>query len=259
MRGKAITCRTDFRKRWSRSVTSSIWTRIEQISRIQDQWGYLWMFLNRPTPLWCTPMVYVSRRKTWIFIELRTIRPRSSNRSFANITTRKGNFTSWKSKKRWSQALNTCYEFDSRVKYATTYSDFIGVFTLKITRRSISSGFNFFENENVCFKDTNFSRWMAVTQFSPTYARRAFPCMDEPHLKAVFSLTINVYEKTATSNTRVKNRSSWYIFLYTFSSFYKSLFLIFMIFSSDRFFLLTQLLNKVTSSYLLKCLNNVYS
>lgn len=75
----------------------------------------------------------------------------------------------------------------------------------------MSSGFYFFENDgrngNVCFKDTNFSRWMAVTQFSPTYARRAFPCMDEPHLKAVFSFTINA-EKTATSNTRVKNRSS---------------------------------------------------
>lgn len=68
----------------------------------------------------------------------------------------------------------------------------------------------------VSFKDTNFSRWMAVTQFSPTYARRAFPCMDEPHLKAVFSLTVNVYEKTVTSNTRVKFRTSWYISLYIF-------------------------------------------
>ncbi|XP_016914829.2 aminopeptidase N-like [Apis cerana] len=57
------------------------------------------------------------------------------------------------------------------------------------------------------YVENNETKWMAVTQFSPTYARRAFPCMDEPHLKAVFSFTINA-EKTATSNTRVKNRSS---------------------------------------------------
>lgn len=51
-----------------------------------------------------------------------------------------------------------------------------------------------------------FIRRIGVTQFSPTYARRAFPCMDEPYLKAKFQLHIGHHkDQNATSNTPVES------------------------------------------------------
>ena len=51
-------------------------------------------------------------------------------------------------------------------------------------------------------------RWVATTQFEATHARRAFPCWDEPALKATYAVTL-VIDKglSALSNMRVTSET----------------------------------------------------
>lgn len=52
------------------------------------------------------------------------------------------------------------------------------------------------------------SRWLAATKFTPTYARMAFPCYDEPQFKTPFVISLARYlHQKAISNTPVESTS----------------------------------------------------
>jgi len=83
------------------------------------------------------------------------------------------------------------------------------------TKATLTQTFKGFLNDNMAgfyrssYKGANGSeKWMATTQMEPIDARRAFPCFDEPALKAEFTITL-IADKALTclSNMDVKSET----------------------------------------------------
>lgn len=74
------------------------------------------------------------------------------------------------------------------------------IFSSKFSGEKVNLSFNFSGklNEKMSgfykssYKINDETRYMGVTQFEPTDARRAFPCFDEPNLKATFEISLTI-------------------------------------------------------------------
>ncbi|KYM99046.1 Thyrotropin-releasing hormone-degrading ectoenzyme [Cyphomyrmex costatus] len=62
----------------------------------------------------------------------------------------------------------------------------------------------FFRSAHIDY-DTNETRWIAVSNFSPDYARTAYPCFDEPWIKAPFRISIGRKSNMRSHSNSMRN------------------------------------------------------
>ncbi|XP_071569032.1 aminopeptidase N-like [Temnothorax nylanderi] len=106
----------------------------------------------------------------------------------------------------------TAHNYDNETEILTLHFDdelSLGIYSLNIQFVGILNNDlqGFFRTSYI--NENGDKVWLAATHFEATWARRAFPCWDEPALKATFNISIKHHRNyTAVSNMPIRDQSN---------------------------------------------------